>query len=116
MADQVIFMGWSRTVVGREQQALQLFQKSMEFWGKQQADGRIENFEPVILSHHGGDLNGFVMVRGEAEKLSVLRNDAAFLDLTIEAGYCLEGYGVISGYIGEGLTDVFARWSKLIGS
>ncbi len=42
MADRVIFMGWNRPVIGREQQALQLFQRAMEFWGKLQAEGRIE--------------------------------------------------------------------------
>ena len=47
MADRVLFMGWNRSVSGREQQAMQLFQKCMEFYGGLQADGRIEGFEPV---------------------------------------------------------------------
>ncbi len=55
MADRVLFIGWNRAVVGREQQAMQLFQKVVEFYGKLQADGRIESFEPVLLSAHGGD-------------------------------------------------------------
>jgi len=33
----------------------------------------------------------------------------------MEADYCLEGFGLILGFIGEGLTDAFARYSKLIG-
>ena len=116
MADRVLFMGWNRPVVGREQQAAQLFQKATEFYTKLQADGRIESFETVLLSLHGGDLNGFVMLKGGAEKLAEVRRDDAFLDLLIEAGYCLEGFGLVVGYTGEGLTDVLSRWSKLIGS
>ena len=116
MADRVIFMGWNRSVTGREQQALQLFQRSMEFWGKLQAEGRIESFEPVVLAQHGGDLNGFIMVKGEAEKLSEIQADDTYIDITIEAGYCLDGYGVIAGYTGDSLADTFSRWSKLIGS
>ena len=115
MADRVIFMGWNRPAVGREQQAMQLFQKSMEYWEKQKSEGQIEGYEPVFLSAHGGDLNGFVMVRGEAEKLFEVQKDGTFLDLAIEAGYCLEGYGIITGYVGEGVTDIFTRWSKLVG-
>ena len=115
MADRVLFIGWNRAVVGRELQAMQLFQKTMEFYGKLQADGRIESFEPVLLSAHGGDLNGFFLLRGEAEKIGEVRRDETFLDLTIEAGYCLEGFGTVYGFIGEGLTDVFSRWSKLLG-
>ncbi|NIN00455.1 MAG: hypothetical protein GTO24_20955 [candidate division Zixibacteria bacterium] len=115
MADRLLFMGWNRPVVGREQQAAQLFQKAMEFYAKLQADGRIESFEAVILSLHGGDLNGFIMLKGTAEKLAEIREDNVFLDLVVEAGYCLEGFGTVFGYIGEGVTDVISRWSKLIG-
>ncbi|UCE07083.1 MAG: hypothetical protein JSW07_03330 [bacterium] len=113
MADAVIFLGWNRPTVGREQQALQVFQKSLEYYGKLQADGRIESFEPVILSAHGGDLNGFVMLRGEAEKLAEIRRDDTYIDLVTEAEYCVDGFGHVDGYIGDGLTDVISRWSKL---
>jgi len=113
MADRVLFMGWNRPVVGREKQANQLFQKSMQFNAKMQADGRIESFEAVILSHHGGDLNGFIMLKGSAQKLAEIREDGAFMDLIVEAAYCLEGFGVVSGYVGEGLANVLSRWAKL---
>ena len=115
MADRVLFIGWNRAVVGREKQAMQLFQKTVEFYGKLQADGRIESFEPVLLSAHGGDLNGFVLLKGEAAKLAELQGDTTFVDLAIEAGYCLEGAGIVPGLIGEGVTNAFARWSKLVG-
>jgi hypothetical protein len=75
MPNAAIFIGWNRPSVGREQQAMQVFQKSLEFYGKLQSDGRIESFEPVILSAHGGDLNGFVLLRGDAEKLAEIRRD-----------------------------------------
>ncbi len=68
----------------------------------------------MLLSAHGGDLNEFFLFKGEAKKLAEVRGDETFLDLTIEAEYCLEGFGIISGFIGEALTDVFSRWSKLI--
>ena len=115
MADRVLFIGWNRPVVGREQQAMQLFQKVMEFYAKLQADGRIESFEPVMLGAHGGDLNGFFMLKGSAEKLAEIREDDTFMNQVTEANFCLEGFGVIIGYIGEGLNDVFSRWSKLFG-
>ena len=115
MADRVLFIGWNRPVVGREQQAMELFQKVVELYGKLQADGRIESFEPVILGAHGGDLNGFFLLKGEAQKLAELREDDAFVQIVMEAGYCLNGFGVVPGYIGEGLTDVISRWSKLLG-
>jgi hypothetical protein len=98
MPNAAIFIGWNRPSVGREQQAMQ---------------GRIESFEPVILSAHGGDLNGFVLLRGDAEKLAEIRRDETYMDLVIEAEYCVDGFGHIDGYIGDSLMDVISRWEKL---
>ena len=47
MADRVILIGWDRPIVGREQRAMQLFQKCIEYYSKLQTGGRIESFEPV---------------------------------------------------------------------
>lgn len=113
MANAVIFLGWNRPSVGREQQAMQVFQKSLEFYTKLQTEGRIESFEPVILSSHGGDLNGFILLRGDAEKLSEIRRDETFVDIVTEADYCVDGFGHVDGYIGKGLDDVITRWAKL---
>ena len=114
MADRVIFMGWNRPVAGREKQAMQLFQKSLEFWNRLQKEGKIESFEPVQLAFHGGDLNGFLLIKCSAQKIMEIQGDSEFIDMVVEAGYCLEGYGHIVGYVGEGLTGIFSRWAKFI--
>jgi hypothetical protein len=114
MANQALFLGWNRPARGREEQAMKLWGKTMEYYGKLQAEGRIESFEPVLLAAHGGDLNGFFLIRGDAEKLNEVRRDDTFLDFIIEAGHCLDGFGVVTAWIGEGLNDVFTRWSKLV--
>jgi len=116
MANAVIFMGWNQAIPGREKQAMQLFQKSMAYYSKLKAEGKIESFESVILMPHGGDLNGFTLVRGDAKKLTEIHNDPAAVELRIEANYYLSGFGSVFGYMGESLTSVFAQWSKLVGS
>lgn len=116
MADRVIFIGWNRPVNGREKQSLELFQKAMQFYGKLQADGLIERFETVLLAAHGGDLNGFTLLYGNAGKLAEVREHKDFVQIIVEAEYYLEGFGIISGYTGEGLMDILTQWSKLIGS
>ena len=115
MADRVIFIGWNRAIAGREKQAMQLFQKSMEYYSNLQKDGKIESFEAVILAAHGGDLNGFIMLKGDANKLAEIREEDTFVESSIEAGYCLDGLGIVSGYIGEGVAKAMTQWSKLIG-
>jgi hypothetical protein len=116
MADAIIFVGWDRPIVGREKQAMQLFQKVTEYNSKLQADRKIESFEVVILRAHGGDLNGFILLKGDAEKLSEIQREDTFVKFTIEAHYCLQGYGVVPGYTGAGVTNVFSQWAKLIGT
>ena len=85
MANQALFLGWNRPARGREEQAMKLWGKTMEYYGKLQADGRIESFEPVILMAHGGDLNGFFLVRGDADKLSEIRHEDEFVDFVFES-------------------------------
>lgn len=116
MADRVLFIGWNRPTPGREKQAGQLFQKAQEFYGKLAAAGRIESFETVILTRHGGDLNGFVMLRGSAEQLAKLREDNDFMEMTISAELCLDGLGLITGFVGPGLMEAFVKWMKQVVS
>jgi hypothetical protein len=94
---------------------MNLFQKSLEYYSKSQSAGKIESFEPVILSAHGGDLNGFFLIKGDVQKLSEFKREDAYIEHVTEAGFCLEGFGVIDGAIGEILTNRLSQWSKLIG-
>ena len=114
MADKALFLGWNRPVIGREKEAAALFAKTLEYYGELQSKGTIESFEPVIMSRHGGDLNGFVLVRGETDKLNALKEDSQFLDLVIETGHVCEGFGIVDCYLGAKLMDVMARWTKTI--
>jgi len=114
MAGSVLFVGWNRGVPGREKQALDLFAKGMEYYGQLQADGKIESFEPVMLAQHGGDLNGFVLIKGDREKLNEVQREEAFKKFSLEAAYCLQNFGIINGVIGDKLTETFSKWSELI--
>ena len=46
------------------------FNEVLEYWTSLQQQGEIESFETVLLESHGGDLNGFVLVRGDQDKLA----------------------------------------------
>ncbi len=116
MANRALFLGWSRAIPGREQQAMQLWGKTMEYYSQLQTEGKIESWEPVLLSAHGGDLNGFFLIKGDADKLGSLQREDTWIDLTIEAAHCLDGFGVIRAWVGEGITDIMTRWSNLISA
>jgi hypothetical protein len=115
MANAALFVGWNRAIAGREQQAMDLFGKVVAYYTKAQSEGKIESFEPVLLTAHGGDLNGFFLIRGDVEKLAAFKREDTFAEYVTEAAFCLEGVGVIDSAIGESLNNAFARYSKLIG-
>jgi hypothetical protein len=78
------------------------FSEGVQYFGELKERGEIESFEPFFLEAHGGDLNGFFLVRGERAKLDRLRNDDEnFQRWIIKAGLNVDGIGVLSAVTGE---------------
>jgi hypothetical protein len=113
MAGEALFIGWGAVVRGREKQALAVFQESMEYYGKLQQDGRIEGFDVVLLAPHGGDLNGFVIVRGERQKLAEIRFSDEFERLVARASAIVDAPGVVPAYTGEALGKQIALYQEV---
>jgi hypothetical protein len=114
MADSGLFIGWGEVVRGREAEALETFNSTIEYFAGLQSDGVIESFEPVFLEQHGGDLNGFFFVRGDAEKLSALRVDPDFEDVILRAGLVVENIGVVGAAMGARLERQMSTFSEAI--
>jgi hypothetical protein len=110
MAGEALFLGWGPVVRGREQKALQVFQETIEYYGKLQQEGRIDSFEPVLIAPHGGDLGGFVLLRGERGKLDELRSSEEFERAVTRAATIVDNVGVINAFTGEALGQTMARF------
>lgn len=95
MADAGLFIGWGEVVRGRETESLEVFNETLAYYGRLQEDGEIEGFEPVFLEPHGGDLSGFILIRGDAEKLASLRVSEEFTQFAIRAGLVVNGFGIV---------------------
>src|SRR5579872_97524 len=70
MADSGLFIGFGAPVRGRERQATKVFNEAFEYYSRLQQEGEIESFEPVLLEPHGGELDGFFLLRGDQDKLA----------------------------------------------
>jgi hypothetical protein len=114
MSKGVIFFGWNRSVPGREQISLQHFQEFTQYAGGLQASGAIDSFEPVLLTNHGGDLNGFFLIRGSMEQLSALRATEEWQMHVSRGGYHLDGMGVVEGVTGEGVMDWMGMFASVL--
>jgi hypothetical protein len=113
MSSNVIFFGWDRPVRGSDQIAQELFGEFMQYLGGLQQAGTIQSFDPVFLDPHGGDLNGFCLIRGESDKLDGVVSSQEWEDLVTRADFHLGGIGVVRGVTGDLLTARFARFQKL---
>jgi hypothetical protein len=115
-ADAVLFIGWNRVVPGKETEAVALFQEALAYYGQQQQAGTIAGFDPVFLAPHGGDLNGFILVRGDEAKLNQMRMTDDYITLETRASNLLEGHGVIMGWRGEEINRRMAIYQRVTSS
>jgi hypothetical protein len=83
-----------RRFAGREAKGLEVFNEALAYYGRLEQEGVIEGFETVILEPHGGDLEGFILVRGSEEKLASLGVDDEFVRLSTRASLIVESVGV----------------------
>jgi hypothetical protein len=107
-----LFIGWGPAVHGREQQALQVFNEVLAYYGELQQQGQIEAFEPVALEPHGGDLYGFLLLRGDPESLSRVRASEEFQRLIQRGALVVENFGVVSAFVGDQLTWQFGIFQQ----
>jgi hypothetical protein len=112
MADAGLFIGWGAPVRGREAKGLEVFTEALGYYGRLQQEGVIEGFETAILEPHGGDLQGFVLLRGAEEQLAQLRVDDEFVRLSTRAGLIVEGLGVTGAALGDGLEQAIATYQQ----
>ncbi|HSZ68797.1 MAG TPA: hypothetical protein VK756_00400 [Solirubrobacteraceae bacterium] len=110
MAGEAMFLGWGPVVRGREQTALKVFQETLEYYGRLQQAGQIESFEPVLIAPHGGDLAGFVLVRGERAKLDEIRSSDEFERAVTRAASVVDNVGVINAFTGDVLGQAMGRF------
>ena len=114
MAEMGVFIGWGAPVRGRESKGLEIFDESVQYWGRLQQDGQIESFEVVLLYPHGGDLYGFALLRGSGEALDRMRASDEFNRLTARAGLVVEGLGVVSAALGNSLGTQIERYRQAL--
>ena len=116
MANAALFIGWGTVVRGRERKSLQVFNEALTYYAGLQQQGEIESFEPVLLELHGGDLNGFILIRGDAGKLASLRWSEEFTQFATRATLVVEGFGIVGADLAERLQRQMEYYTEQIGA
>jgi hypothetical protein len=114
LAGAAILIRWDRPISGREKQAIALFGSVIEYYRALQADRVIESFEPVLLAPSSTTNNGFILIRGEPERLDALRRDERFLHFVARGEHVCAGFGVVDATIGEELQNRLIRYATIV--
>ena len=114
MGSNVVFFAWDRSIPGRERASGAHFQEFVQYLGSLQRDGTIQSFETVFLDPHGGDMNGFFLVRGERQKLDDLVSSTPWLTHITRASSHLNRAGTVRGVTGELVMERMALWTSCI--
>ena len=116
MASSVILFGWNRSIPGREKVSAGHFDEFVKYLGGLQQKGEIQTFDIVFLDTHGGDLNGFFLIKAESAKLDTLVSTTDWITHITRASLHLEGSGVIRGVTGDEIMKRMAIWTNAISS
>jgi hypothetical protein len=114
MSSNVIMFGWNRSLTGREQISGRHFQEFMAYLQAQKAGGKIESFDPVLLEPHGGELNGFFLIRGTAEQLFAMTNSPDWVQHQVRATLHLDGTAMWRGLTGQAVTERMGMWMQAV--
>jgi hypothetical protein len=110
MATACLFIGWNRPYPGQEKEAYGFLMgeggERLKQWKK---EGWFESSEIIGITPHGGDLNGFILVKGERAKLDELRRTDDFERFSMRAARAFDRWGVVPGVTEEGMQKVMAR-------
>jgi len=109
MAEAALFMGFGTPARGREEHALKVYNDSLQYYGHLQQEGRIERFDVVVLTPHGG-LGGFFLLRGTAEQIDSLSRDQEFEQLINRVDLIADRLEIADAYVDEALARVMGQY------
>ena len=110
MEKAALFVGWGALIPGREEAAGKVLQGAVEYLGRLQGEGRIDSFEPVALGPHGGDLAGFVLVKGDRAAIAELRYSDEFVRISTQIQRVHQSVGAVDAFTGAEMGQYFAMW------
>jgi hypothetical protein len=114
MAEAGLFIGWGEPVTGREAKGLEVFAEALAYYGKAEQDGRVESQEAALLGPHGGDLGGFILVRGSEVQIAALRAEEEFERIITRATLVVQNVGVVDAALGDGLQAAIAVYQSAV--
>jgi hypothetical protein len=112
MAKGALFVGWGPLIPGREKTGAGVLGEALEYLQRLQGEGILDSIEAAILEPHGGDLGGFVLVKGDKEGLAQLRVDDGFVRTIVGVQLVHQNVGVAWAYTDAAMQGLFTLWEE----
>jgi hypothetical protein len=116
MSSNALLFGWNCPIPGRERMSADHFGSFVQYLGSLQQKGKIKSFDTVLLDPHGGDLNGFFLIRGDSSQLDAVMSSEEWVAHTTRALIHLNGSGAIRGVTGDLIQQRMDLWTKMLPS
>lgn len=112
MAQSTLFVGWGAIIPGREKVASKVLSQALDYLQGLKAQGTIDSVDVVLLEPHGGELEGFVLVKGDKTKLAQLRVNESFVKIIVGVQLVHTKVGVVGGYTGAEMQSLLQIWDQ----
>lgn len=112
MAQGALFVGWGAIIPGREKTASRVLGAAVEYLRRMQGEGTIDGFDVMLLEPHGGELEGFVTVKGDRDKLARLRVSEDFQRVIVGVQLVHSKVGVVGAYAGAEMGSLMRLWDE----
>ena len=113
MDRNIIFFAWNRSIPGREETSGKHFDDFVAYLSAQAQSGAIQGFDVVFLDPHGGDMNGFFLIKGGSANLDALVSTAEWTEHMTRAALHLQGSGTVRGVTGEAVGQRMELWKRV---
>ena len=101
MVKGALFVGYGTLITGREVIAQAVLAHALQYCAGLQDAKTIDSFEAVTLEPHGGELEGFMFVKGDKDILAQLRVDSTFVRMITDLRLVHTKVRVVGAYTGD---------------
>ena len=112
MEKGALFVGWGSIIVGREKTAPRVLNDAMQYLQGLQKEGKSDSIDVILLEPHGGELEGFVLIKGNKDFLAKLRVEKEFIEIIVSVQLVHTKVGVVWAYSGAEMQTLFQIWDR----
>lgn len=114
MAEAALCTMFGEPVPGREKKALEVYGETVQYYTRLQQEGAIERFDVTIVGPTGGQVNGFIVVRGTANQIDTLRRAKEFQQMINRVQLIASHVSVNDAWVDEGLAQIMSQYQEVV--